>query len=181
MPARIVIVSGATGSGKSSITKRLTESSTYERAVHLHTDDFYQYIRKGYISPWLDGSDDQNKTMIEAAAVCAREFCRGGYEVYVDGVIGPWYLTPGLAIAKEGMDVRYIVLRPSEQITVTRAARREQRDYFPLTAEVVSEVWQAFSDLGSYESHAIDTGVQTVEESVAEIRRSLRRDGFRIS
>ena len=56
MTARIVIISGACGTGKSSVSRLLAETSAYEHAVHIHMDDFYQYIRKVYIAPWLDGS-----------------------------------------------------------------------------------------------------------------------------
>ena len=71
------------------------EKSPYDCAVHIHSDDFYQYIRKGYIAPWLEGSGKQNEVMIEAAAASAERFSAGGYEVFVDGTIGPWFLNRG--------------------------------------------------------------------------------------
>ncbi len=180
MAARIVIISGASGTGKSSISRILAENSTYERAVHVHTDDFYQYIRKGYISPWLDGSGDQNETMIESVVASTRRISQGGYEVFVDGVIGPWFLNPWIKLAEEGIDLRYIVLRPNEQATVMRATEREQKDSFPLNPEIVMKLWHSFSDLGQYESHAIDTSLQTIDESVALIQKKLLKDTFRI-
>lgn len=94
MAARIVIISGACGTGKSSSSRLLAEKSPYDCAVHIHSDDFYQYIRKGYIAPWLEGSGKQNEVMIEAVAASAERFSAGGYEVFVDGTIGPWFLEP---------------------------------------------------------------------------------------
>ena len=44
MPARIVILSGAAGVGKTSLSKLLAEKSTYECAVRLQYDDFNDYI-----------------------------------------------------------------------------------------------------------------------------------------
>jgi cytidylate kinase len=180
MSARIVVISGAPGTGKTSVSRILAENSTYDRAVHIHTDDFYQYIRKGYISPWLDGSGDQNNTMIEAAAASAKRFSAGGYEVFVDGVIGPWFLKPWIQISEEGIDVRYIVLRPSEQTTVLRVNNREQNEYFPLSDEVVKNLWRSFTDLGKYESHVLDTTAQTVVESAAHIQKMLLEENFRL-
>lgn len=180
MTARIVIISGACGTGKSSVSRLLAETSVYEHAVHIHTDDFYQYIRKGYIAPWLDGSGEQNETMIESAAACAQRFSEGGYEVYVDGVIGPWYLGPWINIAEKGTDVRYIVLRPEERVTIDRAAAREQRAEFPLSSECIEEIWQSFSDLGEYEANAVDTTHHTVDESVLYIQRRLKEGAFRL-
>lgn len=180
MPGRIVIVSGATGTGKTSISRLLAEHSACDCAVHIHSDDFYQYIRKGYLSPWMDGAGDQNQTMIESVAASAKRFSEGGYEVFVDGVIGPWFIEPWMNIAREGVDVRYIVLRPSEQTTVSRAADREQRPYFPLTADIVKGVWQSLTNLGEYEPNVVDTTGLTIEESVVLIQKRLLAADFRI-
>src|SRR5262249_17760215 len=108
----VVIISGPPGSGKSSVARRLTEQSLYERAVHLHTDDFYQAIRKGYVAPWLPESQEQNVIVIEAFTASATRYARGGYEVIVDGVVGPWFLDPWSKMAQDGLDVHYVVLRP---------------------------------------------------------------------
>ena len=152
MSARIVIISGAAGSGKTTISKILAQNSTYDCAVRIQADDFYDFIYKGYVTRWLPGSRNQNETMIESVAASAKRFSQGGYEVFVDGVITPNFLTSWIKIAEEGIDVRYIVLRPSEQITVTRASEREQNIYYPLESEVVRKVWNFFSELGKYES-----------------------------
>lgn len=180
MSARVILISGVPGSGKTSVSRVLAKTSAADLTVHMHTDDFYEYICKGYISPWLDGSGDQNETMVEAVAAGAERFCAGGYEVYVDGMIGPWFLDPWIQIAQQGVDVRYVFLRPSEAETVSRATTREQREYFPLNAEVVQELWQSIADLGAYESYAVDTTGQSVEESAALLQKMLRDGKFRL-
>lgn len=180
MTARIVIVSGACGTGKTTIARLLAKNSTYDYAVHIHTDDFYQYIRKGYISPWLDGSGDQNETVIDAVVASTKSFSEGGYEVYVDGVIGPWFLEQWIKLAEEGFDIRYIVLRPDEETTISRAFERTQRDYFPLNHDDIKNVWNSLSDLGKYESNVVDTTTQTIDESMAYIQKMLQRNAFRI-
>lgn len=180
MAARIVIVSGACGAGKTSIARALTENSNYQCAVHLHTDDFYQYIRKGYIAPWLDSSSDQNAVAVNAIAASAKSFSEGGYEVYVDGVVGPWFLVPWLKLAQEGIDVRYIVLRPDEQTTIARALNRAQADDAELSRDAVKTVWQSLSNLGKYEQNAIDTTTQTLAETVAHLKKRLEENEFRL-
>lgn len=180
MTARIVIVSGACGTGKTSIACRLAKYSTYACAVHIHSDDFYQYIRKGYVAPWLDGSGDQNEIVIDALVASAKKFSEGGYEVFVDGVIGPWFLAPWRKLAEEGFDIRYIVLRPDEETTISRALERTQRDYFPLKCDDIKNVWNSLSDLGEYESNIVDTTMQTVEESTLHIQKMLQSNAFRI-
>lgn len=178
MLGKIVLVSGACGTGKSTLSRLLAEKSAWAHTVHMHTDDFYQYIRKGYTAPWLDESGDQNETVIEAAAAVAARFAAGGYEVYVDGVIGPWFLKPWLNLVRTGLDVRYIVLRPDEPCTVRRAAEREQREEFPLDSGAVQKMWRMFANLDEYEANAIDTTGQTAEESAAFIQKQLREGLF---
>ena len=178
---RIVIVSGAPGTGKTSVTRMLAEESLCDCAVHLQVDDFWQCIRKGYTYPWLHNSGDQNETVVNAVAAGAVIFAKNGYEVFVDGAIGPWFLTPWIKIAKKGVDVRYIILRPDEKSTVFRAANRQQRDYFPLNTDIVKDVWNSFNDLGRYEAHVLDTTGQAIEESVAVIQKMLHENNFCIT
>lgn len=108
----IVIISGPPGSGKSSVARRLAEQSMYERAIHMHTDDFYQSIRKGYVATWLPEAQEQNIIVLEAFTASAIRYAWGGYEVIVDGIIGPWFLDPWLKAVQDGLDVRFVVLRP---------------------------------------------------------------------
>jgi len=175
---RIVIISGPPGAGKTTVTEKLVENCIYEKAVNIHLDDFWQFIRKGYVHPWLNESGDQNETVIESIAASAEKFAEGGYEVFVEGAIGIWFLEPWINLAKKGFDVRYIMLRPDEQTVVSRVMNREKNKFFPLTAEVVKNIWENFGNLDIYESHVIDNGAQTVDESVAVIQKMLAERKF---
>jgi len=180
MAARIVIISGSPGTGKTSISQILVENTEYDRAVLIHVDDFWQCIRKGYIHPWLNNSGEQNETVMEAVAASAKKFSESGYEVIVEGAIGPWFTESWIKIAKNGVDVRYILLRPDKDTAVFRATTRQQRESFPLSVEVIKDLWDSFNNLGKYESHAVDTTGQTIEESAAIIQKMLSENNFRI-
>ena len=178
MAGKIILISGACGTGKSTVSRILARSWGEELTVHLHTDDFYGYIQKGYRQPWEAESGDQNQVVMDCAAACAKQFALGGYQVFVDGVVGPWFLPPWRALAGRGIDLRYVVLRPEERETVSRAAKREQRAEFPLDFDTVSQIWRSLADLGEYEPHAVDTTGQTPEESAALLRRRLEAGEF---
>ena len=178
---RIVILSGAPGVGKTTIARLLSEQSACTQAVHIEADEFWQFIRKGYIKPWLDDAVDQNTTTLHAVAASAEIYAQGGYDVFVSGVIGPWHIEPWLAISQKGVDVRYVILRPSESTTAQRAMERIQRDFFPLTEQSVRDVRNSFMNLNIYEPNVIDTTHQTIEESVACIAKGLEQDCYRLA
>jgi predicted kinase len=176
-PASILIISGPPGSGKTTVARRLAETS--ERpAVHLHTDDYYAAIRSGYILPWLPESAAQNATVTRAIAAAACAYGVGGYPVMLDGVVGPWFLdTYREAAAKAGLELGYAVLRPDRATAVARARDREKD---PL-ADYPPRIFEEFADLGALEGHAIDTTAASVEAVVESVRKGLAEGRFRLS
>jgi predicted kinase len=180
MTGRIVIVSGPPGAGKSTIARGLAEGSGAPQAVHLHTDDFYVYIRKGYVAPWLPEAQDQNIAVMNALAAAAAAYAAGGFEVVVDGIVGPWFFDPWIAQARDhGLDLRWVVLRPDEAATVARATARTAKGAMT-DAEVVATMWRHFADLGPFEPHALDTTRQTPAQTVAAVRAAMVEGRYRL-
>ena len=123
---RIVVITGAPGTGKTTTSAIVAKESTMEKSVHMHTDDFYHYLSKGAIPPHLPESNEQNLIVIEAFLEAAKRYVRGGYDVIVDGIIGPWFLEPWLDIVREGYEVHYIILRANKKETMMRAIERSK-------------------------------------------------------
>jgi len=165
---RIVIITGCPGTGKTTAAAGAAEHSALALSVHMHTDDFYGFLRKGAVAPHLPESDAQNRVVVEAFLQAAARFAAGGYDVMVDGVVGPWFLEPWLRLARQGCEVHYIVLRASLPETRRRALGRAK-----LTAEgnlsLVDVMWPQFADLGAYESHVIRTDGQSPEETLRAV------------
>ena len=169
---RILIVTGSPGTGKTTAAALAAQETSLERSVHMHTDDFYHYLSKGYIAPHLPASNEQNRVVIEAFLEAAKRFARGGYDVVVDGIVGPWFLQPWKQAAQEGYEVHYIVLRASREETLKRATGRAKLNR-ETNIELVETMWEQFADLGEYERNAIDTTHLTIRDTVSAIQKKV--------
>jgi hypothetical protein len=118
----IVIITGPPGAGKTTLASQLAASS--QLGVHLVGDQVFHWIAGGYVQPWRPGTSRQNGTVISAIAAAAVQFADAGYDVFVDGIIGPWFLPHWLHTTGRGRPTHYFVIRPSRQIAATRATGR---------------------------------------------------------
>jgi predicted kinase len=101
----ILILTGAPGAGKSTIANELA-ASWPTPAVHLHSDDFWHSIKRGWIAPYLPESHAQNVVVIGAVFAAARVYSSGGYFVVVDGILGPGVL--GRTRASRDAGIHYV-------------------------------------------------------------------------
>ena len=169
---RIIVITGAPGTGKTTTSAIVAKESTMEKSVYMHTDDFYHYLSKGAIPPHLPESNEQNLIVIEAFLEAAKRYVRGGYDVIVDGIIGPWFLEPWLNIVREGYEVHYIVLRANKEETMKRAIERSKLDR-KTNIELVEIMWEQFNNLGAYEKNILDTTQLSVEDTVSAIKEKV--------
>jgi cytidylate kinase len=86
----VIVLTGPPGAGKSAVARLLAGSRAY--GVHLHSDDFWRYIKRGQIAPYLPQARQQNQTVIDALARAASAYAAGGYQVICDGIVGPWFI-----------------------------------------------------------------------------------------
>jgi len=56
---RIIVITGAPGTGKTTTSKIVAEESSMEKSVHMHTDDFYHYLSKG--ANVIDTTNDKKR------------------------------------------------------------------------------------------------------------------------
>jgi hypothetical protein len=175
----ILILTGAPGSGKSSVARALAESAAAP-TVHLHTDDFYTGIKTGFIPPYLPEAQQQNEVVVGVLAQATAGYAQGGFDVIVDGIVGPWFLGPFRTAAQaSGLLVHYAVLRPGASVSLARAQARASHAL--KDEEAINGLSGAFAHVGELESHCVDSATQTLAETVSVVREAWHSGRFRLA
>jgi hypothetical protein len=143
--------------------------------VHLHSDDFWHFIKHGAIQPYLQEAHRQNEVVLDILANVAAGYARGGYFVIVDGIIGPWFLN---AFASIGFPMHYIVLRPPLEIAIERCRLRGGDTLSD--PEPIAALHQQFSALGPLERHVLSTADEDRQSLVARIAAALDSGDYRL-
>lgn len=170
----VILVSGSPGSGKTTTAELLARQPGIPK-VHLHTDDFWSYIKHGHIEPWLPEAAEQNRMIMDICASVARLYARNGYLVVLDGVIGPWSLPPYQAL---DVPVHYILLRAPVEVAVARCQARGGDSLSDPV--VVAEIHAMFDDMGDYERHVLPIGHLDRDATRAAVESAVMSGAYRL-
>ena len=172
------VITGPPAVGKSTVAGLLATDAA-EPTVHLHTDSFYLWIKTGLIEPYLPESAEQNEVVLEAITAAAAAYAQGGYDVVLDGVIGPWFVDRYRErAAAAGIEMSYVVLSAPLELTLRRAAERHGTEHLR-DPEPITSMHAQFAELGRWSANVVLTEDRTPEEIVAMLRERLPRGAYR--
>lgn len=82
---RIIVITGAPGTGKTTTASAVAKESDLEKSVHMHTDDFYHYhVRKPSAREYDDCCNEfWNVTPYVIKGLCRKEILFAIYELNV--------------------------------------------------------------------------------------------------
>ena len=118
--AELIVVTGPPGAGKSTVGRVLADG--FDSSALVVGDDFFGFLARGAIAPWLPEADGQNEAVLHAAAAAAGRLTEQCTVVY-DGVVGAWHLA-GFLAATALPELHYVVLLPPLDLCLHRVATR---------------------------------------------------------
>ena len=148
--------------------------------VHVESDQFFDFIRAGYVEPWKPEAHKQNTIVMRVVGICASVYAESGYRTIIEGIISPrWFFEPLRdALQGSGHAVAYAVLRAPLAVCMERAGSRAAR---PLAnASVVEQLWREFAELGVLERHVFDANDRSATEIAQEIELCLARGALNV-
>ncbi len=168
----ITIISGSPGSGKTMLASSLAQKSS--KGVHMTTDDFYRYLSHR-LDPSSPDSNLQNTYVVRSFMAAAKSFTQSGLDVYVDGVIGPWWRSE---ILKAVSYCNYVILTADLPSILERVAARSKSQQASASPELVREMHRQFAALDNISDRTIDTTGKSLEDVLTEFEQRSANDEF---
>lgn len=164
--SKLYLITGPAGVGKSTISRIIAESK--EKSALIEGDEIYNFIKGGYISPWLEGN--HLDVFWENCVDVIHNFLKRDYVVVFNYIIGKDKFET-LKHVFSDVSVKFIVLMVDEETIIKRD--KERREDWQMGERAVVLLNEFKND--NYDAkYVLDTSKLSVEESVNELETNKR-------
>lgn len=164
-----IILTGAPGAGKSTVAESL--ATRLRRGAHIPVDMFRKMIKAGYASPhhWSDEVARQYRIARRSAAETARNLAAGGFIPILDDIVPAEWVEEWKADL-EGLECRFVVLRPSLEVAL---ARNRTRSTGAVDEALLAELHHMLDGIHTQGWLEIDNSEGAAEDAAIAIIRDL--------
>jgi gluconate kinase len=168
-----IILTGAPGAGKSTVATVL--AARLERAAHVPIDFFRKMVKGGYASPhhWNDEVARQYRIARKSAAQTALNLAAGGFVPILDDIV-PADWVDEWRRDLEGLDCRFVVLRPSLAVALSR---NQAREAWTVDPTLLAELHEMLGRPYTSDWLAIDNSDASPEDAADAVIRALGISG----
>ncbi|WP_298132559.1 AAA family ATPase [Micropruina sp.] len=175
----VLVIAGPPAAGKTTIAARIAATAEVP-TVHVPTDALHTWIKAGFVLPFLPEGVHQNAVIQNVMLNVARAYSEGGYDVILDGVLGPWAVD-GLrdGAADAGLSLSYIIVRPSLPVLLARAQAREGRHLREI--EPIVGLDRAFGAIDESVLTVLDTSDLSIDDSAHSVMKAWRDGSLQLT
>jgi chloramphenicol 3-O phosphotransferase len=171
MQKKLIVITGSSGVGKSTLARALQEELLPDQWLHYSVDSLFYCLPRSTVLR-VDQQNDRSlvdsKAIVSSAHACARTLLDQGHKVIFDTVIMSEKGAKGLLAAFDGFDPLLVALTCSWDEIKSRTVARGDR--------TLAEAEYGYKNAGGHLSthHTYDSTAASAEQIAAQLARHVR-------